>query len=88
MHSIEFNNDRQKQVEEQLTTIYDPAHQQVVQDLPQILTHLKQQLENLLTITEQLKKAQITEKELERSYLEAANELTLKRKLAAISLIN
>lgn len=88
LHSIEFNEERQKQVEEQLTHIYDLAHKHQVepQDLPQVRTNLEQQLANLQTITEQLEKAQIAEKELEKSYLEAANELTLKRKLAATKL--
>lgn len=88
LHSIEFNEERQKQVEEQLTHIYDLAHKHQVepQDLPQVRTNLEQQLANLQTITEQLEKAQIAEKELEKSYLEAANESTLKRKLAATKL--
>ena len=88
LHSIEFNEDRQKQVEEQLTHIYDLAHKHKVepQDLPQVRIGLEKQLENLQTITTQLEKAQTTEKELEKSYLDAANELTLGRKLATTKL--
>ena len=88
LHSIEWSEDRQKQVEEQLTHIYDLAHKHQVepQGLPQVRTNLKQQLENLQTITIQLEKAQTAEKELEKSYFETANELTLRRKLTATKL--
>jgi DNA repair protein RecN (Recombination protein N) len=88
LNSIEFNEDRQKQVEAQLTHIYDLAHKHQVQpqDLPEIQSNLEQQLKNLETITVQLEKARAAEKEFEKSYLEAANELSLKRKLAATKL--
>jgi DNA repair protein RecN (Recombination protein N) len=88
LHSIEFNEDRQKQVEEQLSNIYNLArkHQVELQDLPQACTKLKQQLENLQTITAQLHQAQTSEKELENSYYEIANELTQRRKIAATKL--
>ncbi|CAL7962804.1 DNA repair protein RecN [Gammaproteobacteria bacterium] len=88
LRSIEFNEDRQKQVEEQLTHIYDLAHKHQVepQDLPQVRTSLERQLENLQTITVQLEKAQTTKKELEKSYFETASELTRGRKLAATKL--
>jgi len=88
LNSIEFNEDRQKQVETQLTHIYDLAHKHQVQpqDLPEVQSNLEQQLKNLKTITIQLQKAQDTEKELEKLYLEAANELSLKRKLATTKL--
>lgn len=88
LNSIEFNEDRQKQVETQLTHIYDLAHKHHVQpqDLTEVRSNLEQQLKNFKTITIQLEKARATEKELEKFYLEAANELSLKRKLAATKL--
>ena len=88
LNSIEFNEDRQKQVETQLTHIYDLAHKHHVepQDLPEVQSNLEQQLRNLQTITAQLEKAHTAEKELEKSYLEIANELSLRRKLTATKL--
>ncbi|EKE01073.1 MAG: hypothetical protein ACD_21C00225G0001 [uncultured bacterium] len=85
LHSIEFNEEKQKQVEESLTCIYDLAHKHQVQpqDLPKVREELEQQLNNLQTITVKLEQAQIEAKEIEKSYLEAANELSLKRNLAA-----
>lgn len=90
LHSIEFNEEKQKQVEEQLTCIYDLAHKHQVQpqNLPQIRTNLEQQLKNLKTITLQLEQTQAAEKTTEKSYLEAANELSNKRKFAATKLSN
>lgn len=88
LHTIEFNAERQQQVEEQLTAIYNLAHkhQAQPQELAQIYINLTEQLKNLQTITEQLQQTQATTKILEKSYLEAATKLSNNRKLAATKL--
>lgn len=88
LNSMEFNEERKKQIEEQLTCIYDLAHKHQVQpkDLLQVRTDLEQQLKKLQNIAVQLENTKILTKETEKSYLEAANELSAKRKIAATKL--
>jgi DNA repair protein RecN (Recombination protein N) len=88
LNSIEFNEEKQKNIEEQLTHIYDLAHkhQTQPQDLPQVRINIEHQLKNLQNITAQIEKAETAEKELEKDYLKYANELSAKRKAAATKL--
>lgn len=88
LSSIDLNEERQQQVEEELSHIYDLArkHQVEPQDLSQVRINLEQQLKNLEALTSQLEKTKSTVKELEESYIESANELSLRRKLSATKL--
>ncbi|EKD45922.1 MAG: hypothetical protein ACD_69C00073G0001 [uncultured bacterium] len=88
LNTVDFSTDRQNQVEEQLTDLYALArkHQTQPEELLQIRSNLEQQLETIQTITSQLEKTKSAAKEAETLYLEAANELSNKRKLAATKL--
>jgi DNA repair protein RecN (Recombination protein N) len=88
LNSIELNEEKHRQVEEQLTFIHDLAHKHHVQpqDLPKILEDFEQQLNTLQTITVRLEKSQVAVKEIEKLYLEAAEELSAKRRRAAKNL--
>jgi DNA repair protein RecN (Recombination protein N) len=88
LNSVELNEEKQKQVEEQLAYIHDLAykHQVPPTELSQVRINLEQQLKNLQNIGSQLETAKTAAKEAEKSYLEAANELSSKRKSAAIKL--
>ena len=88
LNTVDFSTDRQNQVEEQLTDLYALArkHQTQPEELLQIRSNLEQQLETIQTITSQLEKTKSAAKEAETLYLEATNELSNKRKLAATKL--
>ena len=88
LNTIEFSTDRQNQVEEQLTDLYALArkHQTQPEELLQIQSNLEQQLETIQAATSQLEKTKLAAKEAQIAYLETANELTRKRKLAVTKL--
>jgi DNA repair protein RecN (Recombination protein N) len=88
INSTEFNEERHMQVEEQLTFIHDLAHKHHVQpqDLSRVREDFQQQLDSLKTVTVKLEKAQLAVGEIEKSYLEAAENLSAKRKHAAKNL--
>ena len=88
LNAIEFSTDRQNQVEEQLTDLYALArkHQTQPEELLQIQSNLEQQLETIQAATSQLEKTKLAAKEAQIAYLETANELTRKRKLAVTKL--
>lgn len=88
LNPLEFNEERQKQVEDQLSYIHDLAYKHQVQptELAQVRNDLEQQLKSLQTISARLEATQTRVKEVENSYLEAANELSDKRKNAATKL--
>ena len=88
LNTIEFSTDRQNQVEEQLTDLYALArkHQTQPEELLQIRSNLEQQLDTIQAATSQLEKTKLAAKEAQIAYLETANELTRKRKLAVTKL--
>jgi DNA repair protein RecN (Recombination protein N) len=88
LNTLDSSADRQKEIEEQLTSIYDLArkHQTQPEQLPQIQLNIKQQLETIQNITSHIEKTKTEIKEIEKTYLETADELSNKRKLAATKL--
>lgn len=85
LNSIELSEDRQKLVEEQLSNIYAAArkHQVPPEELLQIKSNLELQLKTIQTATAQLEQAKLAVQETETIYLEAANKLSLQRKLTS-----
>lgn len=88
LNSIEFSHEHHQKIEEELTAIYSLArkHQTQPEKLFQVHTNLEQQLVTLQNITSQLTKTGQEVKAAEKAYLDAANELSVRRKLAATTL--
>ncbi|MDR1057085.1 MAG: DNA repair protein RecN [Coxiellaceae bacterium] len=88
LNSHELNTDRKQQIEDELTNIYTLArkHQTQPEELLQVQANLKQQLAIIQNSALQLEKTQTEVKIIKKEYLEAASELSAKRKLAATTL--
>ncbi len=88
LNATECDTEKQKEVEAQLNHIYDIArkHHTQPEQLTAIELNLKQQLEVIQTATTQIEKVTAELQEIEKNYLEAATELSTKRKLAAAKL--
>lgn len=88
LNSIENSTEQQQQIEDQLAAIYALArkHQVQPEELLQVKSNLKQQLEILQNITTRLETTNKEAKEAEKTFLEAAQKLSAKRQLAATKL--
>ncbi len=71
LKTFDSSADRQKEIEEQLTSIYNLArkHQTQPEQLPQIQLNIKQQLETIQNITSHIEKTKTEIKEIEKTGL-------------------
>lgn len=88
LHTMEGSDEHQKQIEEQLTSIYTLArkHQTQPEQLLLVQSNLDQQLKTLQHAVTQFEKIKLEEQEAEKAYLVAATELTNIREFAAAQL--
>lgn len=86
--SIDFNPDKQQQIEEELSQIYTISrkHQVQPEELSKIKTDLTTQLDSIKSATEQLETIKVKTNLAKEKYLETANKLSKKRKTAASNL--
>lgn len=85
LNAAELDDEQQQNIEEQLTNIHNLArkHQTKPEDLLKTKEALKQELENIVSATTKISELKEAVNNAATSYLEAANELSIKRQLAA-----